>query len=166
MKLKIIFFSNEGLYGNLIKLGTKSDWTHVGVIADETKQDYIVYEALNKGLVKTNHRKYIVNDRIKQKEIVIKYVELRISKERLKKICESYLGRPYDWLTIFNIGIYFLFGHYALNLPGPRKLICSEFAARVLYDASNKKLNLSKEFDKRYDYITPEDLYKSNALKA
>ena len=44
---------------------------------------------------------------------------------------------------------------------GAKKLICSEFVARVLYEISNKEINFEEEFNKKYDYITPADLYQS-----
>lgn len=157
MKVKIVFFAWNTFYGKLIRFGTKCKYTHVGIIGDENDKEYTIYEALNKGLIRSNYNKQHIEDLINESKVKIKEIEIQFSdSNQIKKHCDNYLGNPYDWLSIFNIITYTLFRRYALNIKGSRLLICSEFVARVLYDLG---LNLSKILNKDYDYITPADIY-------
>jgi len=156
MNVKIIFFNWGSFYGKLIRFATKSNWSHVGIIGNEDTENYTVYEALDNGLVKNSYNKKDISDLIKKNKVLIRTI--KVDKDcNLSKCCDKYIGKPYDWLTIFNIGFYFVFRRYALKYKGPRYLICSEFVARVLYDLG---LNLSKILNKPYDYITPADIEK------
>ena len=58
-----------------------------------------------------------------------------------------------------------IFKKFAFTIStGTKQIICSEAVARILYDSSNKKINFEKEFDKRYDLISPIDLYYSKQI--
>lgn len=157
MKIKIVFFSWNSFYGKLIRFGTKCKWTHIGIVGEEKTDGYYVYEALNNGLVKNFYFKEDIEIHTSNNNVIIEEIDLLCDCSRLKEACESYLGKPYDWLSIFNIATYILFGRYALKIKGSRYLICSEFVARVLYDIG---YNLSELLNKPYDYITPADIYK------
>ena len=166
VKIKIIFFSWDNIYSNLIQLKSGNKWSHIGLAFQQRNGNYLVYEAINKGLVKSTYSKEFIDTRVNIGEfIAIKELEVRTTKKEIIKVCESYLGSKYDWISIFNIGFYFLFGKYALNFKGARTLICSEFVARVLYEISNKKIDFEKEYNKDYDYIEPSDIWKSKYFK-
>lgn len=158
-KAKIIFFNWDTFYGRLIKFNTKSKWTHVGIIIHEDETTYTIAEALNKGLTisKYNKEGTIPYSTIKE-------VDIKVSEQELKRICEKYEGAPYDWFSIINIALYGILGRLALNFKGPRSLICSEFVARVLYEASEGHINFEEEYVKPYDLITPAEIYRSKYL--
>lgn len=160
-----MFFHWESFYGKLITFATKSKWTHVG-IGIENGDNYIVYEALSKGLVKSVYSKQLIDNWTKNGTVTTKTYNSPKTKKHILGVCESYIGEPYDWTAIFSIGLYFIFGEMAIDLwTGPKKVICSEFVARVLYDISNKKINFEKEYSKPFDMITPADIYNSVQLK-
>lgn len=164
MKAHIFFFNWNSFYGKIIQFKTGSKWVHVG-IGYEDDDSFIIYEAINKGLVKTVYSKDKIEELKKQGIVTSKTVDLPTTALKFKEICDKYEGTPYDWVSIFNIGFYFLFGKYILNFTGPRMLICSEFVARVLYEASNKEINFETEYNKPYDYIEPMDIYNSIQLQ-
>jgi hypothetical protein len=161
---KIIFFNWDSVYGKLIRFATGSKWTHVGIIASEDSENVICFEALNKGLTKTVYSQEHIKRLEEQGVVSIKTVSLRTTPEKLVRACEKYEGAPYDWLSIFNIGFHFLFGKYALTFGGPRMVICSEFVARVLYELSNGGINFEEEYNKRFDFVTPADIFKSKYI--
>lgn len=168
MIVKVIFFNWDTFYGKLIKIGTGSKWTHVGIVGEDNDEGFIIYEAVNKGLVKTKYSNAQIVELMLKGIVSVKevYIEDNIVNERvLKAYCEKYIGRPYDWLSIFNIGFYFIFRKYALNFKGARTLICSEFVSRVLYDLSLGGINFEEEYDKPYDYISPADIYNSKIFE-
>jgi len=164
MNLKIIFFSWDNIFSKLIQLKSGSKWSHIG-IAFENVDSYIVYEAINKGLVKSSYSKDFINAKVDEGIIAIKDVKVIESKRQCIDTCDKYEGAPYDFLSIFNIGFYYLFGKYALNFKGAKSLICSEFVARVLYEVSDNYIDFTKEYNKDYDYIEPADIYRSKQLR-
>ena len=91
------------------------------------------------------------------------------SKVKLKDVRECamfYLGKDYGIFDIFRIGF-----HWIFNVGKPmirsktKSLICSEAIAKILYDASNKKINLEEEFGIPYDFIEPMHIHKSKYIK-
>lgn len=163
-RIKVIFFSWDTFYGKAIRYATGSKWTHVGIAFDYGKE-WIVYEALNKGLVKSIYTSDDIEWFQHTGKVTIKEVKIEMSKLAAQSIAEKYVGAPYDWLSIFNIAWFTLFGKKALNFGGPRQLICSEFVARVLYEATNGRVNFEKELGIPYDMVTPADLFRSELLK-
>lgn len=159
-KVKIIFFAWESFYGKLIRFHTGSKWTHVGIVGLERPDEYVCYEAVNKGLVSSVYTKAQISKW--EKDGIVKVVELnlRVSNNKLLDVCQSYEGAPYDWVSIINITLYGILGRLALNLSGPKALICSEFVVRVLYDLSNKKINFEKIYGKKFDLITPAEIHQ------
>ena len=83
----------------------------------------------------------------------------------VEKYADNYLGRGYAWFDMFGITLSFLLSWKMFTITGAKRLICSEAVARILYDASNKNLNLEKEFGKPCDFITPMDLFNSAQLE-
>jgi len=163
-KIKIYFFHWESFYGKLIQFATRSKWTHVG-IGVENGDSFTIYEAVNRGLVKSNYPKETLKRWEEQGIVTSKDVFVARTNKEIVATCDKYLGRSYDWTSIFFIGVHFIFGKYALNFTGSRKLICSEFVARALYDLSDKQINFATEYNKPYDFVTPADIYNSKQLK-
>lgn len=168
MKYKIgdvVFFNNpNSWFGKLIttynirKYGF-SNATHVGIISNVNKDSVIIHEAYSKGFVTnvyTNEQlKWgLDNDRVHIKRSKIKLFDVPYN-------ADKYLGRGYSYFDIVRIGFTFIIGFHIFNFGCSKHLICSEAVSRILYDSSNKKLNLSAEFKKPYDLITPMDIFIS-----
>lgn len=166
--VKIIFFDWDNFYGRVIKDVTHSKWSHCGIISDETETDYVIHEAVSKGLVKSPYTKEFINSKIKDGTCAIKELWCYgATKEQVQEVCKKYEGQPYDWTAIFYIGLSILFRRYFVNRSaGARQVICSEFVGRVLYDASNGMVDLAKYFEKpAMDYVTPGDCWAFSEKK-
>lgn len=159
-KVKIIFFAWESFYGKLIKFHTGSKWTHVGIVGLERAEEYVCFEAINKGLTASVYTKAQIAEWEKLGLVKVVELDLRVSSERLLRTCQAYEGYPYDWISIINIALYGILGRLALNFSGPKALICSEFVARVLYDLSDKKIDFEQVYGKKFDLITPTEIHQ------
>lgn len=167
----IINFSWNSWHGSFIKLhnyirygySPQNKWTHSGIVVKTTKSDITVYEALKEGFVERVYKKETLNQWYEEKRIAVGTPNKPLI--TVKAYADKYLGAPYGWLDIFSIILYTLFGKLSFYIStGSKQLICSEAVARILYDSSQKKINFEKEFNKRYDLITPIDLYKSKRI--
>ncbi len=172
MKFKvgqIVFFNNKTFYAKIIILfnymqyGEKG-WAHNGIITKVNRESVIIQEAVSKGFIENVYsKKYLISRMIK------KTVDIKETKKRLvfvHKNAKRYEGRPYGYLDIISLMFSLVLGKWSIGLTGAKQLICSEAVARVLYDSSIKKINFSKEYDKPYDLITPQDMYISKELKS
>ncbi len=148
-------------FGNMIKYGSKG-FVHSGVIGEVKKDEVVIYEAIDKGFVKSTYSKAYMRDKIELREIWIGKPTKPL--RNVKKHAEKYLGRPYGWFDIFSI-VLSLFTRKTEGITGAKHLICSEAVARILYDASDKKIDFVKEFGKSYDLIEPMDLYISKQIR-
>ena len=167
-KDQIVFFNFKSFYGKFIEFYNKLNYgekgyTHVGIITKVDKKYILIHEAAAKGFIKSWYPIEWINEKVKSKNLLIKPVNKKLL--NVFKTAEKYLGRPYAWFDIFGIIISFLFGFKFLKLTGANKLICSEAVARILYDSSNKQINLSSEYNKPYDLISPMDIHNSKWLK-
>jgi len=173
MKFKtgdVVFFFYEDTfqarvvqYFNLIKY-KNSGPTHVGIISKVKKDKVEIYEALGSGFVKNDYEKEWLENMITDWQIDVRRPKITLKK--VKKICEKYEGKPYAWCDIISIGLSLIFRFKLNGLTGAKKVICSEAVARVLYDCSNKKINMAQEYEKSYDTLTPFELYYSLYLKS
>ena len=159
-----MFFSWDNFYSKQIQKVTKCKWSHVG-IAIENKDSYTVWEALARGLVRTDYTKEFINSCLKDGRVTIKETKDKYEENLIKTKCDKYLGTGYDFLSIFNI-LMFSITKKALKIDSVKNLFCSEFVARAVYDISNKQINFELEFIKRYDLLTPADLFSSKQLRA
>ena len=99
--VKIIFFDWDTFYGRVIKDVTNSDWSHVGIISDETETQYVVHEALNKGLVKQFYDKTFIDSKIKDGTCAIRELYcFEVTEDVFKKICQKYFLKPYYKIII------------------------------------------------------------------
>jgi hypothetical protein len=172
MEIKIgqIYFWNdeESFYGKAIRVYNlrefkRSDCTHVGIITDVTK-DYIeIAEAVSKGFTISNYEKWWVEN--KTKEGKIKIGQTKLGLKNVREFAKKYEGIAYGWLDILGIGLHGLFGWKVLGLTGKNKIICSEAVVRILYDASDKKIDFEKEYKIKFDAITPEHIFLSKQVK-
>jgi len=159
----IYLWHGKGIISRLIRFFTKSHWNHVGIIANEKKDRVLIYEALGNGFKCSWYEKEWINNRIK--ENVVKIGTPKKELIDVLKICKKYEDRPYGFIGIWNILINTILGKDSiLYKKGDKKLICSEGVVRVLYDASNKKIDFEKEFKKDFDEITPHDISISKQI--
>jgi len=115
--------------------------------------------------VKSVYSKQLIENWTKNGTVTTKTYNAPQTKAQVLKVCEKYIGEPYDWTAIFSIGLYYIFGGMAIDLwSGPKKVICSEFVARVLYEISYTEINFEKEYPKPFDMITPADIFNSKQL--
>lgn len=155
----VVLFKNQGGFiANSISKVTGSEFVHVGIIFDMNKDSVYIAEAKNKGFILNVYNKKLLNDKSKY---IIKRPKHRLT--QIKKVIIQYIGNDYGFLQLLNIMIY-RYLHIRLPGDGVDTLICSEVIARVLFDC-NSKINLEKEFDTPFDYITPELINKSKYLE-
>lgn len=156
---KLIRWRNYFIYGN-------KGYSHSGIIID-VKNDFVeIAEALDQGFITDGYSKGWLNERIADKTIAIG--ESKIPLKNVKKHTEKYIGTPYGWFDIWNIifATFFKINSRSFRFfKGAKYLICSEAVARILYDASNKKINFEEEFGIPYDMIEPMHLFLSKQIK-
>lgn len=171
-KGQILNFSWNNKYGKLIKLNNwitygyspVNKWTHTAIVGNITKDGVVVYEALKGGFTKNIYSQKQLDSWVDNGNMIIGEVDFKLSK--ITENCDKYIGTPYGFFDIFNIGLYVFFRQFMPTIPtGARSIICSEAVARILYESSDKKLNFETEFNKRYDLITPINLYYSKQIK-
>lgn len=164
---QIVFFRSNGLYGKIVSLYNRINYDvpgfgHVGIITEVTEDKVLIHEAISKGFIAGYYSKEYIQEKIDNDKITIGE-----TKEELSYVLEhanNYLGRPYGWMDIVSISLAFFTGFRFLGITGAKKLICSEAVARILYDASDKKINFESEYDKSFDTVTPMDIYLSNQV--
>lgn len=157
--MKMILFRNKLVYG---------DWgfSHSGIIGKVTDNEVQIFEAVNQGFVESYYPIWWLDLRVNKKEI-----KIGTAKKPLSKVvyhAEKYLGTPYGWFDIFNILVSWVIKKNSIlfkYFKGAQSLICSEAVARILYDASNKKINFVEEFGIPYDMVEPMHLYKSAQIE-
>ena len=157
------FAYNDSLFEKLIKFVTKSKYIHSGIITSVGPDFIEIAEALSRGFVISNYERWWVEGKIK--EGVISIGESKSPLINVRDIALKYQGTPYGFMTILHIANYLIFRKKAFWSDGTKSLICSEAVARILYDASDKKINFETEYNKSYDEITPGDLERSKQIK-
>lgn len=163
----VVFFNGDDIYSKFIKMYNfkeygESGFSHIGIITKIEKDDVLIHEAVSKGFTKSYYSKDGLKNLIKDSKI--KIITPSIKLKNVYKNSEKYLGRPYAWFDILGIILSFLFNFKFLKITGTNKLICSEAVARILYDSSDKKINISSECNKSYDLVAPMDIYLSKWL--
>jgi hypothetical protein len=169
-----IFFINEteSIFGKLITLFNRikfgsSDVTHTGIVADETKDQVLIFESVPKGFVSSWYDKSWLVEA--EKRGTVKFKE---TKKRLTKVldtCKKYEGTPYGYINLVFHGINLVLSLLFLNKfkysDGIVAGHCSEMVSRVIYDSSNKSIDFEKDYDKSFDQITPQEIYMSSQMK-
>ena len=160
----VVFFNKSSdIISRGISLFTKSQYTHVGIVYEADFYTTTIAEALADGFQINTYQNSDIHNKLMKSKLVVKRPRLDINKKLIKESIESKLGRPYGFKDIFRIAIYKIFG-FKFGGDDPDKLICSEAVARVLY-RTNSKINLSKEFNKPFDYISPGNIFHSKQLE-
>lgn len=142
----------------LIKIGTMSQYSHVGVVVDNDPKKVIVGEAIDSGFL-IHHQAGYVDRLIRQDMIHVYRGELtNMQKEEIAKKAYDIQGVGYDWRDILDIGLHILTGRI-FKFGRADKMICSEAVAYV-YEYVNYKLS-----NKPVDEVTPADISRSLKLK-
>jgi hypothetical protein len=158
--IKIAFFSWDTFYGRVIQMATKSKFSHCGIITEDISDKVVVYEALNKGLVRSEYSKSLFENWKIDGTVEVIEVVVNSETENIEEVCKKYLGTGYDWYSIFFIALAIIFRKDSIKYSnGSKLLICSEFVCRASYDWSKKVFNLSDKLGKTYDMITPQNIY-------
>jgi len=156
----------DGLFGKAIRyynnLIYKEDgFTHTAIIIDVKDEFYVIAEAIGSGFTISDYEGWWVEGKVKEGKISVGTAKKDLV--AVKSLAEKYKGTRYGYLWL---PLIFIFGKKALWITdGTKSLICSEAIARLLYDASDRQIDFSKEFKKPYDFITPQDLYISKQIK-
>ena len=158
----ILYKGVDNLLQRCIKKVTKSEFVHCGVVISVVGDNVWTAEAYYNGFVKRFYYKGELQAMINLGNIVMKRPKVPI-KDMISHV-EKYLGIEYGFFQLIVILIKRYTG-VTIHKNGLKKLICSEAVSRVLYDASGKKLDFQKEFEKGYDLITPADIGFSEQLR-
>jgi hypothetical protein len=165
---------NEGLFmklvslGNRIHYGKSAKWTHSAIVVSELDADNKVWvaEALGKGFTISEYEAWWIYSQVKLDKMAIGYPKKKIDKKIVYDLAKKYEGEEYGWLDIFHIILHIFFNKKSFFFTTKAKqLICSEAVCRILYDASDKKLDFEKEFGIDYDLIMPQDIYNSTQIE-
>jgi len=155
----LFFVKDTNLAGKLVSIFNymmygKSDVTHVGIIAKTEKERVLIYEAVPKGFIPSWYNKKDLED----PKIKIKKMS---GLKNVLKTCQKYEGIKYGTMNIIvhTINLFLRIAFRIKYSDGIIAMHCSEAVSRVLYDASNKKINLEKKLNKPFDMVTPQELF-------
>ena len=157
------FFGKGISYYNLRTFG-RSDCTHIGIITNVNSLDNKVEiaEATSKGFIFNEYDSRKLNRQILEGKVHIGEVNEEL--KNVREICKKYEGIRYGYLDILGIGLSGLIGWKVLGITGKNAIICSEAVSRVIYDCT-KKIDFAKEYNIKFDAITPEHIYLSKQVK-
>lgn len=136
--------------------------THVGIITKIEKDKVLIHEASRKGFISGWYSKKWLEDNKGD------LIHIGRAKHRLRNVfefAEKYIGKRYGYLDILAIIFSWILGWKVTKATGTKSIMCSEAVSRLLYDASDKKINFEKEYNKCYDLITPMDIFFSKQIK-
>lgn len=134
----------------------KQGATHTGIITRIEGETIWIAEAIGKPFQEYEYETWWLDARIKEGKVWVRRSIFPL--KDVYKNAQKYFGRKYDWLAVYTIALKSLFGINSIignKFKGDKFLICSEGALRTGYDSSNKKLDLTKEFNKPEDLIPP-----------
>ena len=165
----ILLTRSRTIFGRLIRLrnswiyGKGHNWSHAAIITELKEREVVIYEALSKGFIETHIERTQFNNQIRKGQFTVGKTRSKL--RDVKELAKKYEGRGYGFLDIAHIILYWIFGTEAKFLStGAQRLICSEAVSRILYDASDKKINFEKEFMIPYDLIEPMHLWQSKQI--
>lgn len=143
---------------------TKNEFTHVGIIKEIKCDHLIISEALSNGFVDNNYYIDELDYRISNNmwRVLDFKKKHKHNPEKIKEILEELKGKKYSYLQLLAILIRRYTG-ITIYENGEKRLICSEGAG--IFCKKYLNIDLSKEFDKLMDYITPADISKSKHFK-
>ena len=156
----VLFDNRKTLFGKMIGIFTKAKFTHVGAFYEANGNSYVIAEAVGNGFVLSSYNAKKVDKRRRKGTISVKrpLVELHEPKKALMAL----LSTPYSWKSILAIAIDKATGiTLTFAVDGKHSGICSEMYSIFARIASQGMLNISKEFNKDEDYVTPANIASS-----
>jgi len=169
-----VFFINDRtcLFGkliylyNMLKFG-RSEASHVGVCAKEEKDRVLIFEAVPSGFVSSWYDKSWLEGAIERG--TVKFKETKRLLHDVEENCKKYEGTKYGYinLAIHAINL-FLLTIFKFSIKYSDGLVaghCSELVSRVLYDSSDKHIDFSKEYEKEFDLVSPQEIFMSSFMK-
>ena len=161
----VLFNWGEGLYSwiieryNLVHFKEKG-FTHAGIISDVEDDIVWIHEAIWKKDQK-DFQAYSYSIDFLENLVNEEKVQIRRPTEELSDIrgvCEEYEDLNYDWISI-------LLMPFTFFKATPNQVFCSEGVGRILYDDSNKKINIAAELDISYEKLVPQHLAITKQLE-
>jgi len=153
----IVLFSDDTRFmSRAISKVTGSRYTHVGIVSKIYKDSVEISEALNQGFVTNLYYDEYLTEQMNERRILILRTRRKLTD--VNKYIDEFKGTSYGFLQLLGILIRRYTG-LSLFENGERQVICSEVVARVLYKATNGRLDISKIFKKDFEFITPGDIY-------
>jgi hypothetical protein len=162
----IYFYKNtDNLFGKAIdlynkKVFKKSDATHVGIIADVSNTQVLIFESMPQGFVQSWYDKSWLEAVLLEDTVHMGRVNGKMTD--VLKNCKVYENIGYGWLDIVTIGIFYITG-LRLSLTKKNKIICSEAVNYVIYD-STKSINFAAEYGISPDQVTPQHIFLSKQI--
>ena len=154
-------FTTNGPISKIIKKFIKGNWSHVGNVYDIENNKVLIAEATAQGYIINKYTIHSLYSKFLKHHFAvgIPFEEIFDIEKNIKK----YENKPYGFINLLLIAIKLTFKK-SFSGDGEKTLICSESSAKVLYDSSCKKINLAKEVNLDYDYITPYETYKTKYI--
>ena len=155
----------DGFFSRLITLYNylyyrESTATHSGIISRVTKDTIYLYESImSEGTDFKEHayERWWLDERVKDKTVTIRRPLSALNS--VEETCKLYQNIRYDIVSIILMP-------FKLVINSTEAMFCSEVVSRILYDCSNKKIDISSELGKSYEKITPMDLQKTEQLQS
>lgn len=166
MKLKpgdvVLFRKNSSFISKAIAFMTSSSYTHAGIIYKVNDEVVITAEAQAKGFYPIKRSIEEFNALIENRNITILRSTSPLTD--IEKNIGDMIGEKYGYLSILRIFLNKITGKILFK-DSANSIICSEAVARFLYSATKGLIDLTKEFNRPFDLISPDDLNQSRSLK-
>ena len=133
MSTKLFFYKGTNLVSKLVRMVTKSQYSHMGIMIDDI---HVIDISINYGL-KIRHLDY------QKKKYDI--IEVDLTREQVLEFSQIYFNTTYDWNEVFRM-------FFKKLKHNKKKVICSEFIYLML-----SHYGILPESD---DTFTPGDIYK------
>jgi len=144
----------------LIKIGTMSQYCHVGIVLEVEESTITVGEALNQGFTIWESYDYIEQQITKDNMHVYRVPRLGTKQlEIIRREAAGAKGAKYDWGDILDLLLFILTGK-TFSFGKPNKFMCSEIIASLFWKAGIEIFP-----GKTIDMITPADIGRSRIVK-
>ena len=155
----LILVHHRDFLGTLIRFFTKGYWNHIGLFKDSQ----IIIEARYVGVTETSFEDYISRSKLKKLQFSLYRINTSIKNKKLMiKFMENEIGRKYDFLQVINLGLWLLFkiNRNIEPIDLRHSWFCSELIAEAAYSIN---LRFSNNIDP--DLIEPNDILHSPLVR-
>lgn len=155
----------DGFFSGIISIYNyfyykQSTATHSGIISRIEGNNVFIHEAiLSKGgdFIEHEYSSEWLDNMVNEKIVTVRRALVPL--KNVRKVCEDYEDIKYDVISIFLMP-------FKLAFNSTELMFCSEACARILYDCSDKQIDISAELGKSYEKITPQDLQITEQLES